>query len=81
MQKRPVVSWKDIVKTLRKLGYVFKRQKDSHMIFSISDPKQGYGVVSVPKHEEIDAGLRDDIIAAIHMHTGISEDEIVDLLR
>jgi predicted RNA binding protein YcfA (HicA-like mRNA interferase family) len=81
MRKRPVVSWKDIVKMLRDLGYAFKRQKGSHLIFSIEHPKQGYGIISVPKHNELDSGLRDGIIASVSMHTGISEDEIVDMLR
>lgn len=81
MQRRPVVSWKDMVKMLRGLGYVFKRQNGSHLIFSLEAPKQGYGVVTVPKHKEIDPGLRDDIVASVSTHTGRSEDDIVDMLR
>jgi predicted RNA binding protein YcfA (HicA-like mRNA interferase family) len=81
MQKRPVVSWKDAAKLLRKLGYAFIRQNGSHMIFSIKAPAQGSGKVSLPKHKELDAGTRDEIIAMVSMHTGISEDDIVDMLR
>lgn len=73
MGKRPVVSWKDIVRVLKILGYTFERQKGSHMMFSMARPKQGYGKIVVPKHNELDAGLKDDIIEDMCLHTGLSE--------
>jgi len=51
------------------------------LFFSIDHPREGYGIISVPKHNELDPVLRDGIIASISMHTGISEDDIVDMLR
>lgn len=80
-QKRPVVSWKKIVRMLIKLGYTSKRQKGSHMFFSIDNPQKGYGKISVPKHTELDPGMRDEIIASVSMHTGIPENALVDMLR
>ena len=82
MPKLPVVSWKDIVKLLTKLGYYLKRQgKGDHMVFSIEKPIKGYGVVSVPKHNEIDPGTLRDILEIISDHTGLSKEQLIELLR
>jgi predicted RNA binding protein YcfA (HicA-like mRNA interferase family) len=65
MPKRPVVSWKDIVKLLYKQGYSFKRQKGSHMVFSIELSLRGHGIVSVPKHNELHPGTLNEILEII----------------
>ena len=81
MPKRPIVSGQKIIKLLVHLGYTYKSRKGSHLIFSINNPINGYGNVSVPLHKELDDGLRDAIIEAVSMHTGISEIILVELLR
>lgn len=81
MPKRPVVSGQKIIKLLGKLGYTFQSGKGSHVIYSIENPKAGYGKISVPLHDELDDGLRDGIIEAISMHTGINKEDIVNVLR
>ena len=82
MPRLPVVSWKDVVKLLDKLGYYLKRHgKGDHMIFSIDKPLKGFGMVSVPKHKEIDPGTLKAIIEIVSDHTGKSQEELEDMLR
>jgi len=82
MPRLPVVSWKELVKMLENLGYYLKRHgKGDHMIFAIEKPLKGYGIVSVPRHKEIDPGTLKDILEIVSDHTGISEEELEEMLR
>jgi predicted RNA binding protein YcfA (HicA-like mRNA interferase family) len=82
MPRLPVVSWKDVVKMLEKLGYYLKRHgKGDHMIFSIEKPRKGSGMVSVPKHKEIDPGTLKAILEIVSDHTGRIEEELEEMLR
>lgn len=81
MPKRPVVSWKEVVKLLYKLGYSFKRQKGSHMVFSIKSPLHGYGIVSVPKHNELHPGTLNEILEIVSLHTGIDITRLIELIN
>jgi predicted RNA binding protein YcfA (HicA-like mRNA interferase family) len=82
MPRLPVVSWKELVKMLEKLGYYLKRYgKGDHMIFCIEKPLKGYGIVSVPRHKEIDPGTLKDILQIVSDHTGMTEEELEKLLR
>jgi predicted RNA binding protein YcfA (HicA-like mRNA interferase family) len=58
--KVPLLSAKEIAKILGKLGFVFKRQKGSHMFFEHPDGK----TTVVPNHpgEKVDRGLLNKII-------------------
>lgn len=55
-RKLTVISWKDLVKILQKLGYQYKHGKGSHVFFS-----DGKHKVTVPRHE-IRPGLLLEII-------------------
>jgi len=67
---------------LEKPGYYLKRHgKGDHMIFAIEKPLKGYGIVSVPRHKEIDPGTLKDILEIVSDHTGISEEELEEMLR
>ncbi len=82
MPKLPVASWKDIAKMLKKLGYYFKRQgKGDHMIYSFNNPLSGTGMVSVPRHDEIDPGTLKAILEIVSDHTGLSISELIEKLR
>jgi len=82
MPKLPVVSWKDVIKLLIKLGYDFKRHgKGDHMIYSFDSPKNGAGMVSVPRHTEIDPGTLKAILEIVSDHTGLSTAELKEMLR
>jgi predicted RNA binding protein YcfA (HicA-like mRNA interferase family) len=82
MPRLPVVSWKELTKMLDKLGYNLKRYgKGDHMIFSYEKPLKGYGMVSVPRHKEIDTGTLKDILQIVSDHTGKTEEELEEMLR
>ncbi len=82
MPKLPVVSWKDILRMLKKLGYNFKRQgKGDHLIYSFNNPRSGAGMVSVPRHDEIDTGTLKSILEIVSDHTGLSIAELIEMLR
>jgi predicted RNA binding protein YcfA (HicA-like mRNA interferase family) len=73
MSKLPVISGKDCVKALTKIGYHFKRQEGSHIILRRDNP---FGQLVVPDHKELDRGT----LRAIIRQVGISVDELVKLL-
>ena len=55
MPKPPLVSGKETVKALQRLGFVFIRQKGSHAILSRETADGARGCV-VPMHREIQPG-------------------------
>lgn len=68
----PVVSWKEILKALRKKGFYAVRQAGSHIIL-----ENGQGLwTSVPKKNELGKGLLLQIIA----DCGLSKKEFLELL-
>jgi len=60
MTKLPLVSAKELIKVLDKLGFQLQRQRGSHMFFSHADGR----TTIVPNHpgEQIDRGLLNKII-------------------
>lgn len=58
--KLPLMKAKDIAKVLERLGFVFKRQKGSHMFFGHPDGR----TTIIPNHplEQVDRGLLNKII-------------------
>ena len=52
MSKLPLLSWREIVKALGKVGFVVARQKGSHIIL-VKDEH----TIPVPKHDQIKRGL------------------------
>lgn len=60
MSKLPLVTAKELVKVLNKLGFEFKRQEGSHMFFEHSDGR----TTVIPNHpgEDIDRGLLNKIV-------------------
>ncbi len=49
MPKLPIVNGKELVKILSKIGYIFDRQKGSHMIMI----KNGKRSIPVPNHKPV----------------------------
>jgi len=60
MAKLPLMNSKEISKTLKKLGFILKRQQGSHMFFAHPDGR----TTVVPNHpgEKVDRGLLNKII-------------------
>ncbi len=61
MGKLPVLSGREVIKALRKIGFEPARQKGSHIVLvrMVSDSKRA---VVVPNHKEIDPGTLLEII-------------------
>ena len=72
MSKLPLLSWREVVKALTKVGFQIARQKGSHLILI----KNEY-IVPVPKHEEIKRGLLMEIIA----EAGLTKEEFLKLIK
>jgi len=72
MSKLPVLSGKECIKALKKVGFYFKRQEGSHVILRRDEP---FAQVVVPLHNELDRGTLRSIIR----YAGLSLDEFVKL--
>jgi len=53
MPKLPVVSGKELIKTLGKIGFIFIRQREDHVVMKHPDGR----VVTIPLKKEIKKGL------------------------
>ncbi len=73
MNRLPVISGRDFVRALAKLGFVLDRQKGSHLILFRADPPT---TLSVPDHRELDRGT----LRSLLRQAGISPAEISQLL-
>jgi predicted RNA binding protein YcfA (HicA-like mRNA interferase family) len=73
MSKLPVVSGRQLVRVLEQAGFVFDRQRGSHMMLWRSNPPT---TVSVPDHHELDRGT----LRAILRQAGISPSRLAELL-
>jgi len=70
----PVVSGREVVKALAKIGYVLDRQRGSHMILRQQDPP--HRRLTVPDHKEVAKGTLRTIIR----QTGLAAEEFRELL-
>ena len=74
MSKLPSLSWRKVVKGLEKAGFIFDRQKGSHMVYY--HPKTNATVV-VPRHAEIKKGT----LMQIFKQADLSREEFLKLLK
>ena len=72
MSKLPLLSWRAVIKALRKAGFIVARQKGSHIILVKDDC-----VLPVPKHAQIKRGLLMEIIA----EAGLTKEEFLKLAK
>jgi predicted RNA binding protein YcfA (HicA-like mRNA interferase family) len=70
----PVVSGREVVKALGKIGYVLDRQRGSYMILRQQIPP--HRRVTVPDHKEVAKGT----LRAIIRQAGLTVEEFDDLL-
>jgi len=75
MPKLPVLSGREAIKALIKIGFVQKRRKGSHVILVKESPDGRRGVV-VPDHRELDKGTLLEIIR----QAGLKREEFLKLL-
>lgn len=74
MSGLPVVSGRDVVRALAKLGYILDRQRGSHMILRQQTPPQRR--LTVPDHNELARGT----LRAIIRQAGLTVEEFRALL-
>jgi predicted RNA binding protein YcfA (HicA-like mRNA interferase family) len=72
LSKLPLLSWREVVKALGKVGFAVARQRGSHIIL-VKDER----TIPVPRHDEIKGGLLLEIIA----EAGLTRAEFLELLR
>jgi len=70
----PVLSGREVVRALRKIGYERDGQKGSHIILRNTLPP--HRRLSVPNHKELDRGT----LCGIIRQAGLTIDEFLDLL-
>lgn len=73
MNKLPVISGRECIAALEKVGFYIKRRESSHMILRRENP---FAQIVVPDHKEIDRGT----LRAIIRQAGLSVAEFVNLL-
>lgn len=73
MSKLPVISGRECVRALERAGFVFTRQKGSHVFMARENP---FASVTVPNHKEIKPGTLRSIIR----DAGLTVDEFIALL-
>lgn len=74
MSRLPVVTGRELVKALQKLGYVFDRQRGSHVILRQTSPP--HRRIVVPDHDPIAKGT----LRAIMREVGVTLGELIELL-
>jgi len=73
MSKLPIISGRECVRALERVGFYFKRREGSHIVLRRDDP---FTQIVVPDHKELDRGT----LRAIIRQAGLSIDEFVELL-
>ena len=75
MPKLPIISGKEVVKVLSKLGYSIDHQTGSHIILRNKEPP--HRRLTVPNHKEIAKGT----LRAIIRQAGLTRQEFLELLE
>jgi predicted RNA binding protein YcfA (HicA-like mRNA interferase family) len=75
MPKLPVLSGREVIKILSKIGFAKKRQKGSHVIL-IKETEGSKKALIVPLHREVDPGTLLEIIR----QAGLKREEFEKLL-
>ena len=76
MPKLPVISGKELVRVLKKAGFVEVRRKGSHVSLQKVTAEKTFKTV-VPLHRELAKGTLLDILH----QTGLNKDELIELLK
>ena len=74
MPELPVVSGREVVKVLSKVGYLLDHQTGSHMV--LRQEEAPHRRITVPNHKELAKGT----LRAIISDAGLTVDQFIDLL-
>jgi len=69
----PILSWREVLKALLKIGFHPVRQRGSHIVVESSEGKS----IVIPRHEEIRRGT----LLAIIEQSGLAKDTFLKLLE
>ena len=73
MSKLPVISGRQVVRVWEQLGFVFDRQRGSHIMLFRADPPT---TLSVPDHKELDRGT----LRALLRQADLLPTQLIELL-
>lgn len=59
MSRLPILTWQQVTTALKRAGFVFDRQKGSHMVYYHPETNR---TVVIPRHREIKAGTFREIL-------------------
>lgn len=59
MSRLPILTWQQVTTALKRAGFVFDRQKGSHMVYYHPETNR---TVVIPRHREIKAGTLREIL-------------------
>ena len=59
MSRLPILTWQQVTTALKRAGFVFDRQKGSHMVYYHPETDR---TVVIPRHREIKAGTLREIL-------------------
>lgn len=76
MPKLPILSGKDMIKALSKIGFVHVRTRGSHAILNKRDNEKGKITVPVPLHKEIAKGT----LKSIMRQADLTREELFELI-
>ena len=77
MPKLPVLSGKDVIKALSKIGFKHVRTKGSHAILNKLDKTKGKITIPVPLHKELAKGT----LKSIMRQADLSLENLLDLCK
>ena len=80
LPKLPVVSGKDLIKFLKKLGYEVVRQRGSHVRLR-KETENGIHNITIPYHDEIAKGTLNAILNDVSKWNNIPKEELIKKLR
>ena len=75
MPKLPVLSAKEVIKVLAKLGYAFDHQKGSHIVLRRKEPP--HRRISIPNYKELPRGT----LRAIISEAGLTVEQFQALIE
>lgn len=70
-QKLPILSWREVVKKLAKLGFMVVHQRGSHIVLHREEK-----FIAIPRHKEIAPGT----LLAIIRDAGLTKEEFLKRL-
>ena len=80
LSKLPVVSGRDLIKFLKKLGYEVVRQRGSHVRLR-KETENGIHNITIPYHDEIAKGTLNAILNDVSKWNNIPKEELIKRLK